>query len=344
MKKRWPDFLRLHAKPGLWALIGLAILLAACAPAVQTAPPKDTITPFPTSTATASLTPTASNTPTTNPTPTLTPPPTPAVLAGAGDISICGQEGDDQTAALLKTAMPDAVFTAGDNTNGSGTFEEYITCFDASWGYFRHMIRPAPGNHDYYTEKNAQSYFQYFGEAAGEPGKGYYSWDLGDWHLIALNSNCLNIDGCGPDSPQVQWLREDLQANRDRCVLAYWHHPRWTSGLAGNSFWLQAFWDALYEYGAEIVVSGHDHNYERFAPAGPAGQPDPERGIRQFVVGTGGASQRGFAEPLPFSEVRNSGDFGILLFRLYPDRYEWEFIPVEGGDFRDSGSGQCHKD
>ncbi|HZW03703.1 MAG TPA: metallophosphoesterase, partial [Anaerolineaceae bacterium] len=237
---------------------------------------------------------------------------------------------------------PDVVFTAGDNTNGEGTFEEYITCFDASWGQFRGMIRPAPGNHDYYTEKDAASYYQYFGEMAGKIGKGYYSYDVGGWHVVVLNSNCLNIDGCGPSSPQVQWLRSDLAASEARCTLAYWHHPRWTSGLAGNSHWLDAFWQALYEYGAEVVFSGHDHDYERFAPQDPAGNPDPDGGIRQFVVGTGGASQRGFAAPLPNSEVRNSGEFGVLALTLYPDRYEWQFHPVEPDGFSDSGAGFCH--
>jgi hypothetical protein len=203
-------------------------------------------------------------------------------------------------------------------------------------------MHPSPGNHDYLTEKNAASYFDYFGQAAGEPGKGYYSYDLGDWHIVALNSNCLNIDGCGPSSPQVEWLKADLEAHPAACTLAYWHHPRWTSGLAENSFWLDAFWQVLYEHGAEIVVSGHDHDYERFAPQNPQGEADPENGIRQFVVGTGGAGQRPFLGAQPNSEVRNSGEFGVLKLTLYPDRYDWEFIPVEGAVFTDSGSTTCH--
>lgn len=329
----------------------LVAILAACGlqnqggetqspqPAATTGIPAWTLTPTPDLTATTTTTIAPSDTPS----PTLTPTPQPVVLAGAGDISICGQDGDDRTALLLERIRPDIVFTAGDNSNESGTFEEYVGCFDASWGKFRGMIRPAPGNHDYAAHEDGAAYFQYFGESAGEIGEGYYAYEAGGWLVMALNSNCLNIDGCGPSSPQVQWLEAQLEASTARCTLAYWHHPRWTSGLAGNSHWLDAFWQVLYAHGAEIVISGHDHHYERFAPQDPSGNADAERGIRQFVVGTGGASQRGLADPLPNSEVRHTGEYGVLELVLYPDRYEWTFHSVEPDGFSDSGVGYCHE-
>lgn len=332
-------------------VVWLLVVLSACGPQNQenarpSPQPAATTAGAPTREQTARLDPTATATATVLPSatslPTGTPTPRPVVLAGAGDISICGQDGDDRTAKLLETIRPDIVFTAGDNSNGSGTINEYFTCFDPSWGKFRGLIRPAPGNHDYATDKDGASYFQYFGAAAGELGQGYYAYEAGDWLVIALNSNCLNIDGCGPSSPQVQWLEAELQASEARCTLAYWHHPRWTSGLAGNSHWLDAFWQVLYAHGAEIVISGHDHHYERFAPQDPSGNSDAERGIRQFVVGTGGASQRGLSDTLPNSEVRRTGEYGVLELVLYPDWYEWTFHSVEPDGFTDSGVGTCH--
>jgi hypothetical protein len=161
---------------------------------------------------------------------------------------------------------------------------------------------------------------------------------------VALNSNCqgAGVGGCGADSAQARWLREDLAANSAKCTLAYWHHPRWSSGFAGNQNWLGAFWDALYEGGAEIVINGDEHHYERFAPQDPSGAADPERGIREFVVGTGGVNHLGFNAPAANSEVRSSDAFGVIRFTLYPDRYEWQFVPVEGESFSDAGGGVCH--
>lgn len=319
----------------------LLILLAACAPAADSIPAPTTM---PSATRQASPTLTFTPLPTATPTPTATttqtPTATPAVLVGAGDIAICGQEGDDQTAALLDE-IPGVIFTTGDNVNEDATLYQFERCFDPSWGRHKDRIRPAAGNHEYKVD-HAADYFTYFGEAAGQIREGWYSYDAGDWHIIVLNSACLWINGCGPSSPQVAWLQEDLAAHSNDCTLAYWHDPRWSSGLGGSSHWLDAFWQTLYAAGVEVVISSDDHNYERFAPQDPQGNLDPEFGIRQFVVGTGGASQRPFNRILENSEVHNSGTYGVLKFSLYFDHYEWEFVPVEGETFTDSGSGTCH--
>jgi hypothetical protein len=269
---------------------------------------------------------------------TLTPEPTPAVLTGAGDISVCGFPGAEQTAKLID-ALPGEVFTAGDNTNESGELYQYQDCFEMTWGRFKDRLHPSPGNHDYMVP-DAVDYFTYFGAAAGEPGKGYYSYELGDWHIVALNSNC-NAVACGTNSAQMKWLQADLEAHPAKCTLAYWHHPRFSSGLAGT-FGMFNFWNVLYDYGVDVVVNGNDHDYERFAPQDPLGNQDLERGIREFVVGTGGASQRSFDEIQPNSEVRNTGVYGVIQFTLYPDHYDWQFLPVAGGGFTDSGSTLCH--
>jgi hypothetical protein len=259
------------------------------------------------------------------------------VLLGAGDIADCGSHGDEQTAALLD-GIAGTVFTAGDNAYSRGTVAEFARCYGPSWGRHKARTRPSPGNHDHRTGR-AGPYFDYFGPLAGERGRGYYSYDLGAWHLISLDSN-LDMD---PGSPQERWLRADLAATAARCVLAYWHHPRFSSGTEhGSEQETGPLWEALYDHGAEIVVSGHEHNYERFAPQNPAGAADPERGIREFVVGTGGADHYPFGAPIANSEVRNGDTWGVLRLTLAPDTYRWEFIPVSGRTFSDSGSGRCH--
>ncbi len=262
------------------------------------------------------------------------------VLVGAGDIASCASVGDEATAALLDE-IPGTVFTAGDNVYDHGTPVEFARCYEPSWGRHRARTRPAPGNHDYGTP-HAAGYFGYFGEAAGPSERGYYSYDLGAWHIVVLNSNCGAAGGCGPGSPQERWLRADLAAHPAACTLAYWHHPRFSSGPHGGSTAVRAFWQALYEAGAEIVINGHDHLYERFAPQDPDGRLDEEHGIRQFTVGTGGAGLYAVRRRAPNSEVVNTATFGVLKLTLYPDRYEWEFIPVPGGGFTDRGSGSCH--
>ena len=203
------------------------------------------------------------------------------------------------------------------------------------------MIRPTPGNHDY-TTSTAAAYYSYFGAAAGSSGKGYYSYDVGQWHVVALNSNCSAVGGCNAGSAQETWLRADLAAHPNKCTLAYWHHPRFSSGYHGASTSVQPLWQALYDAGAELVLNGHDHDYERFAPQTPTGQADPARGIREFVVGTGGASERAFSATANNSEARNSSTFGVLQLTLHPSSYEWRFVPVAGQSFTDSGSAPCH--
>jgi hypothetical protein len=263
------------------------------------------------------------------------------VLVGAGDISSCGSNGDSATAALLDK-IPGTVFTLGDNVYNSGSAWRFARCYHPTWGRHKGRTRPSAGNHDYRTA-GAAGYFGYFGAAAGTPGKGWYSYDLGAWHIVVLNSNCANVGGCWEGSPQERWLRADLAANRDRCTLAYWHHPLFTSDSHhGNDSRMRPFWQALYEDGAEVVLAGHAHNYERFAPQTPGGKFDGQFGIRQFVVGTGGASHYGFGSPHAHSQVRNSSAFGVLKLTLRPSGYDWRFVPVAGRSFTDSGSGSCH--
>jgi hypothetical protein len=266
-----------------------------------------------------------------------------AVLVGAGDIASCNGPGDEATAKLLDN-IAGTVFTVGDNVYPDGTATEFGQCYDAAWGRHKARTRPAPGNHDYHTE-DASGYFNYFGAVAGDPAKGYYSYDLGAWHIIVLNSNCKEVGGCEAGSPQEQWLRADLAAHPTTCTLAYWHHPRFSSGKHGSAPEMQAFWEALYAYGADVVLAGHDHSYERFAPQDPSGKRDEVRGIRQFVVGTGGAKLRSFEENLPNSEVREAETWGVLKLTLHPTSYAWKFIPVpvKGKTFTDSGSATCRE-
>src|SRR5918995_2557789 len=219
--------------------------------------------------------------------------------------------------------------------------------YEPTWGQFKERTRPIPGNHDYETE-GAAAYFEYFGDAAGDPDEGYYSYDLGSWHIVALNSNC-GVGGeirCGPGSAQTEWLEEDLAANagKRQCTLAYMHHPRFSSGVKhGGTSTMEPLWEALYEAGAEVVLSGHEHNYERFAPQDPEGRAIAQRGIRQFVVGSGGGkSHYPIFDPLPNSEVHNDESYGVLKLTLSPKSYGWRFIPVEGEIFGDSGSAPCH--
>jgi hypothetical protein len=265
------------------------------------------------------------------------PGPQPAVLVGAGDIAGCGSANDDATAALLDN-IEGTVFTAGDNAYPNGTVQEYLSCYHHSWGRHRARTRPAAGNHEYNTA-NAAGYYDYFGTAAGDRDKGYYSYDIESWHVVVLNSNIAH----GPGSAQDRWLRDDLASSPARCTIAYWHHPRFSSSSEhGNDPSVQPFWEALYEADAELVIVGHDHTYERFAPQTPTGQPDPARGIRQFVVGTGGRSHYGFGRIQPNSEVRNGTAYGVIRVDLFADSYAWEFVPVAGATFTDSGSGSCH--
>jgi len=259
-----------------------------------------------------------------------------AVLVGAGDIADCGSTGDEATAALLD-GIPGTVFTTGDNVYEDGSPTQFAQCYEPTWGRHKARTRPAPGNHDYHTS-GASGYYAYFGANAGAAGVGYYSFDLGEWHVISLNSNVSMSAG----SAQEQWLRADLAAATRACVLAYWHHPRFSSGSHGSDTGPQPLWQALYDFGADVVLAGHDHNYERFAPQTPAGVRDDARGIRQFVVGTGGTGFRTVSATIANSETTNDDTFGVLKLTLAPGAYTWEFVPVAGGTYRDSGSASCH--
>ena len=258
----------------------------------------------------------------------------PEVFVGAGDIALCTPEGNHDATARLLDAIGGTVFALGDNAYMSGTAEEYRECYDRSWGRHRNRTRPVPGNHEY-DSLRASPYFDYFGLNAGPRGLGYYSFDLGGWHIVALNSNIPASAG----SAQGLWLRGDLAANRSRCTLAYWHHPRFSSGQHGNQDQMNDFWQILYAAGAEVVLSAHDHSYERFAPQDPDGIPDNPRGIRQFVVGTGGAKPYPFLNVRANSEVRMS-TVGVLKLTLSVVGYGWEFVSVNGGS--DFGTGTCH--
>ncbi len=263
-----------------------------------------------------------------------------ATLIAAGDIASCGSAGDEATAKVLDK-LKGSVATLGDNVYDSGTASEFANCYDPSWGRHKGRTHPAAGNHDYLTA-GAAGYFGYFGAAAGEPAKGYYSYKLGAWHIVVINSNCADIGGCGAGSAQERWLRADLASHRARCTLAYWHHPRFSSGPHGSDTMTQPIWQALYEAGADVVLSGHDHDYERFAPQTPAGTADSRLGIREFVVGTGGRSHYTPGAAIANSQVRNGDTFGVLKLTLKPASYQWQFVPEAGGSFTDSGSGSCH--
>ena len=332
-------------------LLILLLVVTGCTPLGKASP----AAPAPAFTATANATPAATSTvivaaatasPTPAPSPTITPAPAPAVLIGAGDIALCGDapqyQGDDRTAAiiqsLIKEAPDAAVMVIGDAAYGDGTRAEFKNCFGPTWGQFKDRIHPALGNHEYMTD-NAAPYFEYFGAAAGPVGLGYYSYDLGDWHIVVLNANCDQI-ACTPESQQVQWLRADLQNSGKQCTLAYWHQPRWSSGLTGGGF-AATLWKTAVEMGVDVVVNGHDHDYERLAPMDASGAADP-RGAREFVVGTGGGELRDWGKINPNSEVRYNGVHGVIKFTLFPGTYQWDFIPAEDASMTDAGAGDCH--
>jgi hypothetical protein len=262
------------------------------------------------------------------------------IFVGAGDIADCGTNGDEATAALLD-GIPGTVFTAGDNAYPAGTAVDFEKCYGPSWGRHEARTRAAAGNHDWETQGLA-GYLAYFGTAGQGPGgTSWYSYDLGTWHVIVLDSDCDKV-GCGADTPQGTWLATDLAASRATCTLAIFHHPRFSSGEHGNEPVLDAFWRPLYAASVDVIVNGHDHDYERFAPQDPDGKPDTKRGIREFVVGTGGTTLRGFQTTAANSEVRLSNSWGVLKFTLHDGSYDVEFIAA-GNDFRDRGTAEkCH--
>jgi hypothetical protein len=266
---------------------------------------------------------------------------TQTVLA-AGDIVDCANLSGSEATAKLLDNIPGTILTLGDLAYPDGSESNFSECYAKTWGRHKARTRPALGNHEFHTA-GAAGYFKYFGKTAGEPPRGYYSFDLGAWHIIALNSECSPAGGCQKGSPEEQWLRKDLEQNSAKCILAYWHQPLFSSGNEhGNNPEMKPFWQDLYTAGADIVLNGHDHDYERFAPQNPDGKADPEKGIREFVVGTGGKNLRGFVQPLPTTEVRSNKSFGVLQLMLHADSYEWKFIPIAGGQFTDAGKGVCH--
>ena len=278
--------------------------------------------------------------------PEKTPPPEvagPPVVVAAGDIASCRTEGDEATAELVED-IDGTVVALGDEAYPHGTAEDFEECYEPTWGQFKERTKPTPGNHEYNTE-GASAYFDYFGKAAGDPDEGYYSYNLGAWHIVALNSNCGEGEiHCGPGSPQGRWLEEDLAANgEEACTLAYFHHPLFASGSYRPGVKrVERLWEILYAAGVDVVLNGHDHNYQRFAPQDAGGRADPEGGIRQFVVGTGGRSLYEIPDPIANTEVYNDEAYGVLKLTLHPKKYEWEFVPVKGETFSDSGVARCH--
>jgi len=290
-------------------------------------------------TQTPSRTPTSANTPVQTATRTRTPTPGAtatsssgdAVLVGAGDISTCSNNNDEATAKLLD-GISGTVFNAGDNAYDSGSATEYANCYGPTWGRHKSRTKPSPGNHEYQTS-GASGYFQYFNNVAP-----YYAYNLGNWRIYSLNSE-IDVSSGGA---QAAWLQSDLASNPKACVLAYWHKPRWSSGSThGSTSGMQALWQILYNAGAEVVVSGHEHNYERFAQMNASGSA-VSQGLREFVVGTGGVGHYGFGGALASSEVRDSTSFGVLKLTLHASSYNWQFVPIAGSTFTDSGSANCH--
>lgn len=258
------------------------------------------------------------------------------VLMGAGDIAEC-QPPAAMTANII-AKLSGTVFTTGDNAYPRGTAEEFQRCYEPTWGQFKERTFPSPGNHDYYS-LDAAPYYAYFGKNAGPTGKGFYRYTLGEWHIVSLNSNIDAQRG----SAQEQWLRTELTKQPKACILAYWHHPVFSSGIHGNDPKMKDIWQTLAEFGADVVVNGHDHHYERFAPQTADGKADAQRGIREFVVGTGGAGLRSVVTPQPNSEVINDVTHGVIQFTLRANAYDWEFLPIQGQTFRDKGTGTCVK-
>jgi hypothetical protein len=294
--------------------------------------------------------------------------PSAPILVGAGDIARC-YEGENPLAATppalsaaestakILDRIPGTVFAAGDNAYEFGSPLDYATCYAPTWGRHRGRTRPALGNHEYLTP-GAAGYFGYFAERSAPP-LGYYSYDISSWHIVVLNStvqwglcqppnpldppsSAAEGRACAPDAAQQAWLRADLASHPAQCTLAYFHHPRFSSGLHGNQYEMQQFWDILYAAGVDVVISGHDHDYERFAPQDPDGNADPARGIREFVVGTGGAEFYAFRDAVPNSEVRGEYTHGVIAIALGRSGYAWAYIPTASGGFTDRGAARCH--
>ncbi len=267
--------------------------------------------------------------------------------SGNGTSTTCRQK---YTSNLLVNAGLSAVLPLGDNQYFCGGYTAFLKSYDLSWGRVKSITHPVVGNHEYLTgggtgcssTTNAAGYFKYFGSAAGSPTKGYYSYNIGAWHLIALNSSCSEAGGCSATSPQGKWLAADLAANPNVCTLAYWHIPLFSSSGTLKSKSVQPLWQILYNNGADVILNGHSHFYERFAPQTPSGKSDSANGIREFVVGTGGATHTGIGTVAANSQVRNNTTYGVLELTLHATSYSWKFMPEAGKTFSDSGTTNCH--
>ena len=334
---------------GIVATVAVAWVIGAFRPSAPTSSTVDgsplpvASTIGPTATSSASASPTSPSSPDASPSiaPSAEPTPDP-ILIGAGDIATCDENFDEQTARLV-ARNEGIVFTLGDNAYDQGTPAEYRECYDPSWGRVKERTQfPVPGNHEYQTG-NAAGYRGYFGKRATPDGETWYSRDVGEWHVIVLDANCSEIaGGCGAGSPQLRWLRRDLAASDARCTLAMWHQPRFSSGEEhGNDPAVAPFWDALYEADADLVLNGHDHNYERFAPQDPDGRRDNQRGITEVVVGTGGGEMRGLGTTKANSIVRRGRLLGVFQVTLHPDGWAYRFISTDDS-FSDEGTATCH--
>ena len=270
-----------------------------------------------------------------------------AVLVGAGDIASCRSTGDEATADLIAD-IPGTVAAFGDNAYENGSLSDYNRCYEPSWGRFKDRTMPSVGNHEYQTP-GASGYFDYFSAPPSPPvpdpgltpGKGYYSYELGAWHVVVLNSNCAEVS-CAAGSQQEQWLRKDLAEHQTACTAAYFHHPRFASSGVGSNTAVAPFWQALYDANAEVVLNGHAHNYERFAPQRPDGTLDEAKGLREFIVGTGGKSLNSFPTVRKNSLVRLNDAYGVIKLTLHSNSYDWQFVTAPDGRVDDFGSGSCH--
>jgi hypothetical protein len=274
---------------------------------------------------------------------------------GRGALSSCKQM---VTSDLLLTVGLTAVFPLGDLQYYCGSSDAFALSYGPSWGRVKDITHPVVGNHEYIQQGSREStrattgcdasndgaagYFDYFGAAAGDPTQGWYNLDIGAWHVVVLNSNCSAAGGCRLRSPQMDWLTADLHAHPNLCTVALWHHPRFSSGEHGDDADYGDFWDVLYAGGVDVVVNAHDHIYERFARQTPSRVPDDAHGIRQFVVGTGGANHTYLQRIAVNSEVRDDQSFGVLRMTLHADRYDWEFVAEPGSSFTDRGTDHCH--
>jgi hypothetical protein len=267
-------------------------------------------------------------------------------IYAAGDIAECGRKpaaksGAAKTAAVIDTYIAGdstaQILTIGDNAYPVGVSAEFTNCYEPTWGRFKDRTRPASGNHEYYTPE-AGGYHDYFGAAAGKPPGFYYSFDLGNWHLLSINSNLHGVER----EAELAWLKKDLAQSKAHCTLAYWHHPLFSSGGHGNNEKMREFWQLLQAAHADVILTGHDHDYERFAPQDADGNADSAHGIREFVVGTGGAYLTPFLFRKANSEIANASTHGVLKMALKDNGYEWEFLPVAGSSFTDHGVALCH--